>query len=117
MQTYKWDTVPAERLADNIMRRMIVGAKEMLVRWEFKKGALAARHSHPHEQMVVMVHGKLRLVVGDDETVMGPDDIVVIPPQVPHEAEALEDTVVIDIFSPPREDFLAGDRPAYLQQP
>jgi quercetin dioxygenase-like cupin family protein len=117
MQTYKWDTVPAERLADNIRRRMIVGAKEMLVRWEFNKGALAARHSHPHEQIVVMVHGKLRLVVGDDETVMGPDDIVVIPPQVPHEAEALEDTVVIDIFSPPREDFLSGARPAYLQQP
>ncbi|HEY7490202.1 MAG TPA: cupin domain-containing protein, partial [Candidatus Tectomicrobia bacterium] len=108
--------VPAERLADNIMRRMIVGTREMLVRWEFKKGALAARHSHPHEQIVVMVRGRLRLVVGDDETVMGPDDIVVIPPQVPHAAEALEDTVVIDIFSPPREDFLSGARPAYLQQ-
>jgi quercetin dioxygenase-like cupin family protein len=116
MQTYTWDTVPAERLADNIMRRMIVGTREMLVRWEFKKGALAARHSHPHEQIVVMVRGRLRLVVGDDETVMGPDDIVVIPPQVPHAAEALEDTVVIDIFSPPREDFLSGARPAYLQQ-
>jgi quercetin dioxygenase-like cupin family protein len=98
------------------MRRMIVGTREMLVRWEFKKGALAARHSHPHEQIVVMVRGRLRLVVGDDETVMGPDDIVVIPPQVPHAAEALEDTVVIDIFSPPREDFLSGARPAYLQQ-
>ena len=116
MQTYKWDTVPAEQLADNIVRRMIVGAKEMLVRWEFKKGALAARHSHPHEQMVVMVRGRLRLVVGDDETIMGPDDIVIIPPQVPHAAEALEDTVLIDIFSPPREDFLAGGRPAYMQQ-
>jgi unsaturated pyranuronate lyase len=117
MQNYKWDTVPAEQLADNIVRRMIVGANEMLVRWEFTKGALAARHSHPHEQMVVMVRGKLRLVVGGEETVMEPDDIVVIPPQVPHEAEALEDTVVIDIFSPPREDFLSGDRPAYLRQP
>ena len=117
MQTYKWDTVPAEQLANNTVRRMIVGANEMLVRWEFTRGALAARHSHPHEQMVVMVRGKLRLVVGDDETVMGPDDIVVIPPQVPHEAEALEDTVVIDIFSPPREDFLSGARPVYLQQP
>ena len=116
MQAYKWDTVPAEQLADNIVRRMIVGAKEMLVRWEFKKGALAARHSHPHEQIVVMVRGRLRLVVGDDETIMGPDDIVVIPPQVPHAAEALEDTVLIDIFSPPREDFLAGGRPAYMQQ-
>jgi quercetin dioxygenase-like cupin family protein len=116
MQTYKWDTVPAEQLADNMVRRMIVGAKEMLVHWEIKKGTLAARHSHPHEQMVVMVRGKVRLAVGDDETIIGPDDIVVIPPQMPHEGETLEDTVLIDIFSPPREDFLSGDRLAYLKQ-
>jgi quercetin dioxygenase-like cupin family protein len=115
MQTYKWDTVAVESLTDNIRRRMIVGTKEMLVRWEFKKGAIAARHSHPHEQIVVMVQGKLRLIVGDAEAIMGRDDIVVIPPNVPHEAEALEDTVVIDIFSPPREDFLPGRRPLYLQ--
>jgi quercetin dioxygenase-like cupin family protein len=116
MHAYTWEKIPAEQLDHNIVRRMIVGQKEMLVRWEFKKGALAARHSHPHEQVVMMVHGKLRLAVGDDETIMGPQDIVVIPPQVPHEAEALEDTVVIDIFSPPREDFLSGDKPAYLKK-
>ncbi len=115
MQTYKWDTVAVERLTDSIRRRMIVGIKEMLVRWEFDKGAIAARHSHPHEQIVVMVQGKLRLKVGDAETIMGRDDIVVIPPNTPHEAEALEDTVVIDIFSPPREDFLTGNLPTYLQ--
>jgi len=115
MQTYKWDTVPVERLTENIRRRMIVGTKEMLVRWEFQKGAVAARHNHPHEQIVVMVQGKLRLIVGDAETIMSPDDIVVIPPNVLHEAEALEDTVVIDVFSPPREDFLTGSQPLYLR--
>ena len=94
---------------------MIAGTKEMLVRWEFDKGAVAARHSHPHEQIVVMVQGRLKLIVGDTERVIGRDDIVVIPPDTPHEAEALEDTVVIDIFSPPREDFLCGNRPAYLR--
>ena len=115
MQTYKWNTVAVEQLTDNIKRRMIVGTNEMLVRWEFIKGAVAARHSHPHEQIVVMVHGKLRLIVGDAETILGHDDIVVIPPNTPHEAHALEDTVVIDVFSPPREDFLTGNRPVYLQ--
>jgi quercetin dioxygenase-like cupin family protein len=85
------------------------------VRWEFIKGAVAARHSHPHEQFVVMVQGKLRLIVGDAEMIMGPDDIVVVPPNTPHEAVALEDTVVIDIFSPPREDFLTDKPPTYLQ--
>jgi quercetin dioxygenase-like cupin family protein len=62
-----------------------------------------------------MVHGKLRLVVGNSETVMGRDDIVIIPPDTPHEAEALEDTIVIDVFSPLRDDFLTGGRPNYLR--
>lgn len=116
MQSYTWDTVPAERLDDNIERRMIVGKKQMLVRWEFKKGTLASKHSHPHEQVVLMVTGKLRLSVGDDESVIGPGEIVVIPSDVPHEAEALEDSVAIDLFSPPREDFLSSEGPAYLRQ-
>ena len=94
---------------------MIAGSKEMLVRWELTRGAVVARHSHPHEQIVVMVDGKLRLVVGETEMIIKPDDIVVILPNTPHEAYALEDTVVIDIFSPPREDFLQGGRPAYLE--
>ncbi len=115
MQSYRWETVPAEALDDKITRRMIVGAKEMLVHWTFKRGTLAAMHHHPHEQVVMMLSGKLRLAVGDEETIMGPGDLVVIPPEVPHEAEALEDTVVIDIFSPPREDFLSAEGPAYLR--
>jgi quercetin dioxygenase-like cupin family protein len=114
MQAYKWETVAVEQLTDRIKRRMIVGTNEMLVRWEFREGAVAARHSHPHEQIVMMFEGKLRLTVGDVATIMSPGDIVVIPPDVPHEAQALEDTVVLDIFSPPREDFLSGDRPVYL---
>jgi len=116
MQAYTWETVAVEQLTDSIRRRMIVGSREMLVRWEFRKGALAARHNHPHEQIVMMIEGKLQLTVGNTSTTMTPGDIVVIPPDVPHAALALEDTVVLDIFSPPREDFLAGDRPSYLIQ-
>ena len=70
----------------------------MLVRWEFRKGAVAARHSHPHEQIVMMIAGKLRLTVGGDDTIMAPGDIVVIPPDIPHEAQALEDTLVAPLF-------------------
>ena len=80
MQAYKWETVPVEQLNENIKRRIIVGTYEMLVRWEFARGAVASRHSHPHEQIVVMVHGKLRLIVGDAEAILGQDDVVVIPP-------------------------------------
>jgi quercetin dioxygenase-like cupin family protein len=116
MQAYTWETVAVEQLTDSIRRRMIVGTREMLVRWEFRKGALAARHSHPNEQIVMMIEGKLHLTVGNTSTTMMPGDIVVIPPDVPHEALALEDTVVLDIFSPLREDFLTGDPPSYLIQ-
>ena len=115
MKLVNWNTMAAERLTDSISRRMVSGEREMLVRWEFKKGAVAGRHSHPHEQVVMMVTGKLRLSVDDVEVIMGPNDIYVISSGIPHEAEALEDTVVIDIFSPPREDFLAGGTPGYLE--
>lgn len=116
MQSYTWDAVPAEQVAGNIERRIISGEKEMLVRWAFTKGTHAARHNHPHEQVVLMVSGRLKLTVGDEAATLGPGDIVLIPPDVPHEADALEDTVVIDIFSPPREDFLTGEQPAYMRE-
>jgi len=114
VKTYRWNSVAAEQLTESIERRMIVGSKEMLVRWDFRKGAVAARHSHPHEQIVIMVTGRLRLVVGSTELIMESGDIVVIPPNIPHEAHAIEDTIVIDVFSPPREDFISGGRPDYL---
>jgi quercetin dioxygenase-like cupin family protein len=114
MKTYRWDNIPVDRITESIERQMIVGRNEMLVRWRFRKGAFAARHQHPHEQIVMMVQGKLRLIVGDAETIMGEKDIVVVPPNTPHEAHAIEETVVIDIFSPPREDFVNGARLAYL---
>jgi unsaturated pyranuronate lyase len=115
MHSDTWQSLPSERVSEDISRRMVVGEKEMLVRWEFRKGGLAARHSHPHEQIVMMVSGRLRLAVGDEEKILEPEEIVVIPPHTPHEAEALEDTVVIDVFSPPREDFLSGRTPDYFR--
>ena len=115
MKVIAWETIPDERVNDLVTRRMVVGENEMVVRWNFRKGGFAGRHSHPHEQIVMMVSGRLRLGVADDEAIMIAGDIVVISPNVPHEAEALEDTIVIDIFSPPREDFLSTEHPTYLQ--
>ena len=70
MHLYTWQSIPPERLSDDITRQMIVGENEMVVRWEFKKGGFAVRHSHPHEQIVMMVSGRLRLGVGDEEMVL-----------------------------------------------
>jgi quercetin dioxygenase-like cupin family protein len=80
-----------------------------------KKGAHSAAHHHPHEQLVYVISGKLHLRVGEEWHILGPGGVVMIPGGVTHQAEVLEDTEVVDIFSPPREDFLGGGTPAYFQ--
>ena len=114
LETTRWDTVPREQVSDLIGRRMIYGEKVMLVRWEFAKGCYVASHRHPNEQVAVVESGQLRMVIDGEESTLGAGDIRVIPPNTSHDAEAIEDTVVIDIFSPPREDFLGGEGPGYL---
>ena len=114
LDTTRWDAVPREQVSDLIGRRMIYGEKVMLVRWEFAKGCYVASHRHPNEQVAVVESGNLRMVIDGEEATLGAGDIRVIPPDTAHDAEAIEDTVVIDIFSPPREDFLGGEGPGYL---
>jgi quercetin dioxygenase-like cupin family protein len=79
----------------------------MVVRVDGPAGSLAPAHAHPHEQMCVIVSGRVRFRIGDEETQAGPGDVLHIPSGVEHEAEVLEDTVFFDIFHPVREDFLA----------
>ena len=108
--------LPPEHISDLITRRTLAGAQGMLVWWDIKAGGHAAAHSHPHEQIVWMISGKMDFRIGDERRVMGPGDIAVIPGVVEHEGLFPEDTVVVDVFAPPREDFLAGGTPAYMQQ-
>jgi quercetin dioxygenase-like cupin family protein len=108
--------LPLETVTDKISRRMVAGEREMIVWWQMKAGAHAAAHSHPHEQIFWMLKGKMEFRLGNERKVCGPGDVAVIPGGVEHEAWFPEDTEVIDVFSPPREDFLAGGTPAYMQQ-
>ena len=112
--TTSWDAVPRERVSDLIARRMITGDKLMLVRWEFAAGGYVALHRHPHEQVVMVETGRLKMTIGGEQVMLGPGSVRLIPSATPHDAEVLEDTVAIDIFSPPREDFLSGAQPDYL---
>jgi quercetin dioxygenase-like cupin family protein len=107
--------LPAERVTDKITRRIASGDKQMIVWWSMKAGAHAAAHKHANEQIAWMLTGKMEFRLGGERRTCGPGDVVVIPAGVEHEAFFPEDTEVIDVFSPPRDDFLAGGAPAYMQ--
>ena len=109
------DQIEEEQITDKITRRVLAGERGMIVWWRMKAGAHAAAHTHPHEQIVWLIDGKMDFRVGDERQVCGPGDVVVIPGGVEHEGWFTEDTEVIDVFAPPREDFLAGGTPAYMQ--
>ena len=109
-----FETLPWERITDKIERRVLCGDKAMIVWWRMKAGAKASAHRHPHEQIVWMLKGRMDFRIGSDRRAMGPGDVAVIPGNVEHEGFFPEDTEVVDFFSPPREDFLAGGTPAYM---
>jgi quercetin dioxygenase-like cupin family protein len=109
-------TLPEERVTDKISRRIAAGDQGMIVWWNMKAGAHAAAHKHPHEQIAWMLKGKMEFRLGSERRTCGPGDVVVIPGGVEHEAYFPEDTEVIDVFSPPREDFLTGGTPDYMKK-
>jgi quercetin dioxygenase-like cupin family protein len=106
--------LPWERITDKIERRMLTGKQGMIVWWKMKAGAHAAAHQHPHEQIVWMFKGKMDFRIGNNRRSMIAGDVAVIPGDVEHEGFFPEDTEVVDIFAPPREDFLAGGTPVYM---
>ena len=108
--------LPAEKVTDQISRRMLVGEKEMVVWWSMKAGAHAAAHKHPHEQIFWVVSGTMEFRLGDEKRACGPGELGVIPANVEHEAWFPVDTEVVDVFAPPREDFLTATPPAYMRQ-
>jgi quercetin dioxygenase-like cupin family protein len=110
------DQLPEEAVTPLIRRRLVTGEKQMLVFWRMKAGAHAAAHRHPHEQIFWVLSGKMEFRLGDEKRTCGPGAVGVIPGGVEHEAWFPEDTEVVDLFSPPREDFLAGGTPAYLRE-
>lgn len=108
--------LPEEKVTDTISRRVLIGDKEMIVWWSMKAGAHAAAHRHPHEQMFWMISGRMDFRLEGERRVCGPGDLGIVPAGVEHEAWFVEDTEVVDVFSPPREDFLPGaGAPAYMK--
>ncbi len=106
---YRWDDMPKENVTEMLDRRLITGERMMLAHVYLKKGAIVPRHSHDNEQLTYILEGALRFWIGEDESEtldVRAGEVLHIPSNVPHKAEALEDTLDVDIFSPPRQDWL-----------
>ena len=106
---YRWDDVPREKVTDQIDRKLVTGDRMMLAQVFLKKGSIVPTHSHENEQITWILEGALRFWIGEDgseEIIVNKGDVLHIPSNVPHKAEALEDTLDVDVFSPPREDWL-----------
>ena len=112
---FKWVDLPQTAMTPNIDRRLVSGEKFMIVELALAKGAIVAEHSHPHEQMTHVVSGRLEFDVQGEKRVLGRGEVAHLPPNVPHGAVALEDSVTLEIFSPPREDFLSGKKADYMK--
>lgn len=106
---YRWDDMPKEKVSEVFDRRLITAERVMLAHVYLKKGAIVPQHSHENEQLTYILEGGLRFWIGADESqvidVMA-GEVLHIPSLVLHKAEALDDTLDVDIFSPPRQDWL-----------
>ena len=114
---HRWDQIPAEPLKGTLTRKLITGERMMIAHVYFKKGDDVPRHSHENEQLTYILEGALKFWFGADESqelIVRTGEVIVIPSCLPHRALALEDTLDVDVFCPPRQDWLSGTD-AYLR--
>jgi quercetin dioxygenase-like cupin family protein len=114
---YRWNDMPKEALKPDLHRRLISTERMMLAHVYLEKGCIVPQHSHENEQLTYILEGALRFWLGEDESEVvdvAAGEVLHIPSQLPHKAEALETTLDVDIFCPPRQDRLDGSD-AYLR--
>ena len=108
---YRWDDMPKEALSEGLDRRLISGDQVMIAHVYFTKGTEVPLHHHHNEQLTYILEGSLQFFFGDDDEethTVNAGETLVIPSNLPHRAVALEDTLDVDVFSPPRQDWLDG---------
>jgi quercetin dioxygenase-like cupin family protein len=106
LQRIRFDDSSMERLNPFIDRQLAYGERAMLARIILRKGAQVPEHSHENEQITYILEGALRFHVQGRVLIVRGGEVLVIPSNVPHSAEALEDTVDLDVFCPPRADWI-----------
>ncbi|MBP1605205.1 MAG: hypothetical protein H6Q08_579 [Acidobacteria bacterium] len=102
----RWDELALEKVTDMISRKIVSGEREMLAQIYLKKGAVVPMHSHESEQMTYILQGALKFLIGGEEVIVREGEVLHIPSWAEHQAEALEDTFELDVFSPIRQDWL-----------
>ncbi|HET8528067.1 MAG TPA: cupin domain-containing protein [Gaiellaceae bacterium] len=113
---YRWDDVEREELSPLIGRRLITGDGLMIAHVYLAEGAIVPEHSHHNEQITYILEGKLRFTIEGETIDVAAGEVLHIPAHVPHRAEALEDTLDVDVFHPPRQDWL-DKTDTYLRPP
>ena len=109
MTVHRWDEIALEKITEMISQKIIAGEREMLAQIYLKRGALVPMHAHDSEQMTYILQGALKCLVGGEEVTVREGEVLHIPSGTPHQAEALEDTFELDIFSPVRSDWLSAE--------
>src|SRR5262249_16384475 len=105
---HRWSEVPKEQINPLVGRQMIHTDKMTIGRFDLLKGATVAEHSHHNEQITTIEKGRLRFLLDGKEIIVGVGECLASPAQAKHSAEALEDTIAVDFFTPPREDWIRG---------
>jgi quercetin dioxygenase-like cupin family protein len=106
---HRWNDIPWEKLNDLLDRRLITGERVMLAHVYLKKGCVVPKHHHENEQASYILEGSIRFWLGEDqedERVVRAGEVLLIPSNVPHKAEAIENCLSLDVFAPPRQDWL-----------
>lgn len=117
-QHYRWRDLPAEPMKGSITRRLITGERMMIAHVYLKKGDDVPQHAHENEQITYILEGALHFWLGEKgerEITVRAGEVLVIPSYLPHRALAMEDTLDVDVFNPPRQDWLDGSD-AYLRR-
>ncbi|HEY3990467.1 MAG TPA: cupin domain-containing protein [Acidobacteriaceae bacterium] len=115
LQHIRFGDMPVERLNPLLDRQFVAGEKSMLARLVLRKGCVVPLHSHENEQITYILEGALKFVIHGKELLVRAGEVLVIPSHMPHSAEAMEDTIDLDVFCPPRADWINGTD-AYLRK-
>jgi quercetin dioxygenase-like cupin family protein len=106
-RVHRWDDIALEKVTEMLSRKIVEGDRQMLVQSYVKRGCLVPMHAHDAEQMTYVLQGALRFLVAGEEITVRDGDVLHIPAGVPHQAEALDDTFELDVFSPGRREWTA----------
>jgi quercetin dioxygenase-like cupin family protein len=106
IRIHRWDEIALEKVTEMISRKIVSGEREMLAQIYLKRGALVPMHAHESEQMTYILQGALRFLIAGEEITVREGEVLHIPSRMPHQAEALEDTLELDVFSPIRPEWV-----------